>query len=814
MFSSIGNPFFWYSPETDEFSDDDFAELIIDVRPEASAGELESQHLRSPSKKQLLEHKEILKVFVRLFFTRMVPRVVWNVVSKEELAKVKKIELGDGRTFLVAPGVFFVIQQILFRKQEQAIKRCGRRRSSPFTYGYNTRGGGFHRILQEHRSVDGRTSGFDEKIKDSAEFPWHYECVKGIRKSVHEPQYHDLVDLVYFEIQHSQLLMGDGVLLMKHLGNPSGQGMTTTDNCITTLYNIVDTFVSFMSAKYPEYTTDDIYFLWKKHVTLDILGDDGLLTITNPLLRDGWTFTFIRQQAAVHGIRLIFDTEEGTDPESCCYLSQTFVRDPTTSYFVPVPNYAKVSVSMAYMGKNWTIAEKCQKLVNLSNEMAHLHYFPDHRHMWIALKTLYAELSEESTQKLPLLKTPAEVLTRMTGIQSDGGGLTSPLRMTKKSKNVVERELAALKKAQQRRDASDRNASRQRGGNGYLASLADPWHYTARVPDEDTSISATVQQVATFELAAAHTINGSHSIACVVSPGLYSDLAFLGANALANLDAAEWGVGGAILLNDISSVQAQNEFAATCSGLRPVSAGIRVRYTGPQLTAQGAFVVAPCNPGDCPVMPSGTFNDLFNGTVEKASQIAGAQVFTSPEMAEGVAAESNWAPVGTSSFVYVNPADVNLNGAKGFYQAPNVFATQWAHGLDAAAWPYWYIIGRDLDPAAVIVIERVVNWEVHPMLAQFNIGQALSVSDPVALAHATNVQSQINLAATDKDMGMIRKAAIGSAKELGRTRGTPKERETVSGETFGSKLKGLASRAGSALLDNLPQIGGALLAMI
>jgi hypothetical protein len=359
------------------------------------------------------------------------------------------------------------------------------------------------------------------------------------------------------------------------------------------------------------------------------------------------------------------------------------------------------------------------------------------------------------------------------------------------------------------------------GYNEYLASLADPWTTTCRVPDDDTTPSAPIRSISTVERGVSSTtISGDHTLMMLIGPGLSQDwLRLDGVIAGANATLVDWENPGQFTLATVNANNTNAEFTATCSDIRPASCGLRVRYDGPAITASGTLIIAPCNPGLGPVNASGGFEDLFNGSVDRASQIAGAQTFSIPGLlAEGGYAESNWAPIGTSSMLYVESALPTAatagNNAGLFEQIVGFVGTRWQRGDTLAAWPYWYVLARGLDTQAHFVIERVVNWEVHPKLAQFDMGARVSVSDPVAMAQAVNVSQMLTTPMNNTDMGYVRQAAVESAHELAVTRGTPKEHATVSGQTFGQKLKGLAAKAGSALLDNLPEIASGLLTML
>jgi hypothetical protein len=797
--ASIEKPFYWYDPVNDTFNDDEFVEIEIDVRKQASAGDLESQFLRAPTKLQLLQRKPLLKYFIRLAFQGVFFEVIFKVVMKEELAKLAKIAAGNGRTFLVAPGLFYFLQQVLFRRQEIALKRAGATRVGPFTYGFTTRGGGFDRIIRDHKSLfPALSSGFDEKLKDATEFERHYRVVKRIRKSSIPEEYHFMVDWIYHELRYSKLLFSDGVIVQKVQGNPSGQAMTTTDNCITTLQNVVDSFVTLMETQDSDIELKELLQVWKNHVRLDVLGDDGLLTISRSLWRSGFTFEFIHNLCQQRTIRLIFDDLEGTSPENCSYLSQTFVRD-FCGVYLPVPNYAKLYTSLTFMERKWTTEQKISKLVNISNEVAHLDYFDEYRHIWLAVKRVYNTLAAMTNNPVPPLKTPLEVRHSLAGFESVVGGLKTTARMTKK-RNV--REKVIVKKQTRIRAPNKHEALRgAKIGNDYLASLADPSIRGARIPDAVTTPSSTAHAKVVMSYDANPDSGGTQRLSAVFAPTLRDNRAVMSGED-AGTDWTVFNIGIDTFF-DSSIFDAYKDMYVD---LRPVSASLEVDYTGTALNAKGSYCIALVSP-EQKIFYGSTMDQLFDGTIASASQLAGATVVPA-----ATTTITNWRPIDESAFIYCLTDDVNeMKSSQGFHQNASSF-TAYGYQQGVAGIPFWYFVTEDVATDASWNFTVTINFEARSRNNQIS-GDVPSVQDDLAMQHANNVlphlpSTIVRSEADEEDhpTEKIQSVAVRDAADLANARGTKQEPVVSSGRNFLSKA---ASWLGDKATEYLPMLGKA-----
>lgn len=144
---------------------------------------------------------------------------------------------------------------------------------------------------------------------------------------------------------------------------------------------------------------------------------------------------------------------------------------------------------------------------------------------------------------------------------------------------------------------------------------------------------------------------------------------------------------------------------STYDRVRPVSAGLAVKYMGTPLSAQGRFIISflPGNTGA--TLPGTSVNAIL------------ARPYTQTKLASSAYSQVLYFPLDPNCYVY---------------QAPT------------GAWSYGnlVIVGDGMTAAATVEYTIVVNWEATPQLSSLSLTRPeVSRSDPIELAHASNIIS-------------------------------------------------------------------------
>jgi len=272
--------------------------------------------------------------------------------------------------------------------------------------------------------------------------------------------------------------------------------------------------------------------------------------------------------------------------------------------------------------------------------------------------------------------------------------------------------------------------------NPYLLSILDPFTYRGcKIPDDVTTHSCpfSVTQRATI------TVDGFGTCGYVLGQFPYSTLhtqpfSFLGSMVPGNWnDVAPFIIGGPTvftssvfsLANNTTVLSQWNNVQTTIqnvfTNVRLVSAGLRLSYTGTVLNAQGT-ITCWSNPRE--TIGNNNAVALGGSSIAFLQQLENSQVYSVPKY-------------GGATVVYLpqDPISRQYGPTLSLQQYISESSTKYFGGELG-------VVVTGAVPSQTFLVEYVLNYEGEPYLNTFSLTQASpSKSDPIALAHATNVVS-------------------------------------------------------------------------
>lgn len=152
---------------------------------------------------------------------------LWRVVGKTEWLSLEEILKSKVRTFIVPPLKFLIMQKSFFNSQNHALKNY-----EWSYYGFNPYNGGVDRLAQ--RLNKNRWKFMMDFVRFDRKNPFMSHIYKA-RVSCHQRDDKASANWVAQRTCVSRLLLRDGVIVEKRVGNNSGSDGTTVDNILTNL---------------------------------------------------------------------------------------------------------------------------------------------------------------------------------------------------------------------------------------------------------------------------------------------------------------------------------------------------------------------------------------------------------------------------------------------------------------------------------------------------------------------------------------------------------------------------------------------------
>lgn len=151
--------------------------------------------------------------------------IVWKVAPKTEYYHQDDLDANKVRTFIIPPTHFFYYQKALYHTQNEALKEFWWS-----AYGFNPYQGGTNRMARRFLKWGNLFVYYDVKGWDR-QLPI-MRTVYSMRNKFIDSRYIELAWFIAENTIQSLLLLPNGKIIHKIIGNNSGSGCTTADNII------------------------------------------------------------------------------------------------------------------------------------------------------------------------------------------------------------------------------------------------------------------------------------------------------------------------------------------------------------------------------------------------------------------------------------------------------------------------------------------------------------------------------------------------------------------------------------------------------
>jgi len=275
--------------------------------------------------------------------------IFWQLSVKYELRAVEKLAANKLRTFTASSVVHSIANsRLCFHMNEKFYRSHLRTWSfvgcSKFRLGFNRA----MNKLRAHKNgwtLDEKTydcSVFARMLAEICEF--RISCLA--REARTEENTIRMRNL-YIDIIHSLMVGDSGDVIVKNTGNPSGQGNTIVDNTLA-LFRLTCYAWIVLWLERADHRDEDIsYTVMMANVSALLCGDDNTLAVSESVA--GW-FNAVNIARVWSSIGVETDTEcwEARPVEHLDFLSNRWVKDEKTDYYLPCPDESRVLDSLLY----------------------------------------------------------------------------------------------------------------------------------------------------------------------------------------------------------------------------------------------------------------------------------------------------------------------------------------------------------------------------------------------------------------------------------------------------------------------------------
>lgn len=308
-------------------------------------------NLRATNKTLLLRNPEVAE-YMRTFYAQLgtpeARRPIWTSSVKSEVRDVFKVADGSMRTF-TASAIEHTIglnracgdQNQLFYEAGSALTTWSRVGMSQFHGGWDAH----IRLLMKPEGYDSTGWELDASQYDSSLSADMLRCVRDFRCECAEDDRHrNKIRALYHDIINSVIVLTNGDVVEKHMGNPSGSANTVVDNTLLLMFII--SYCYYVLS--PEKTSfSDMYALMVKLVSASLYGDDNTI-IVHSSIQPWFNAKAMRDTAQQLGITLTADHWEPRPFHALGFLSHKTVYSPYQSMFVPHADPQKMLASLLH----------------------------------------------------------------------------------------------------------------------------------------------------------------------------------------------------------------------------------------------------------------------------------------------------------------------------------------------------------------------------------------------------------------------------------------------------------------------------------
>jgi hypothetical protein len=268
-------------------------------------------------------------------------KIFWQVSQKYELRGIDKLNLPIQkiRVFLSAPVDFVILQNKYCLGFNKRMMRAYRETWSKL--GMSKYRMGWQELLNYFNGYNNVFSVDGEKFDTTISYVFT-DQIRRFRSECMDPvvgqgQVKAVLKFIYNNVQNSLLVLEHGDLVLKTMGNTSGQANTLDDN----------TLASFLGCSYCYYRTCDSagilpsYNHMLKVMRCAIVGDDLILGL-NDSNRNFLNFQVMEKAYHEIGMKLTLESNELIPLEQGEFLSTKFIKNSTYGVYAPLMNRNKM----------------------------------------------------------------------------------------------------------------------------------------------------------------------------------------------------------------------------------------------------------------------------------------------------------------------------------------------------------------------------------------------------------------------------------------------------------------------------------------
>ncbi len=295
------------------------------------------------------------------------PKIVpiWTCSQKKEMRKNEKVDVHDIRVFTASPSeLSSAMNRMCLDFNEKFYEAQGKTWSSvginKFSSGWDV----LYSRLNKHPNkfaLDQSTfdaSIFEAALYDQMEIRWEF-----LDEKWKNQDNRNRLEEIYYNIIHSLIILDNGEVIMKHIGNPSGSSNTVVDNTMINWRLFAYAWILLCR----EWGRETSYLDFMNMLECALYGDDNTFSESDEV-REMFTPEGINKIWTNIGVKTKAVYMEPHPLEDLEFLSQGFRYDEKLGIVVPVPDTDKMLSSLLYGSKIDDVRWHLMRAFALRNE--------------------------------------------------------------------------------------------------------------------------------------------------------------------------------------------------------------------------------------------------------------------------------------------------------------------------------------------------------------------------------------------------------------------------------------------------------------
>jgi len=328
-----------------------------------------------------------------LSFKRHIP--IGTVAPKTEMLELMEILNNKIRVFVIPDMILLFWQLALYSSQNERLKKCGW-----IAYGVSYQNGGFDGMMSRLSAIEEFFAGLEWDISRWDKrlplmrliYELRNECALLVREDA-QKLVREAREWATKHTVESLILLPNGDIVFKDIGNDSGSGNTTPDNCIGHLAVVVCMLVWAFEAKFgkhpsPEEVEANMFCLY---------GDDALGAINEKfsfLLNQAWVADRLKKAFGFELKRLVGQPAM----EGLSFLGA--VARIERNVWIPEYNYKRICASVMYdLGRKKPDATLTKLLSVLYLSYCHAGLFEEIRKLYVEVLNVVPSSSVSDSLK-------------------------------------------------------------------------------------------------------------------------------------------------------------------------------------------------------------------------------------------------------------------------------------------------------------------------------------------------------------------------------------------------------------------------------